>query len=387
MRRREPQVAPESLRRIAREYRQAWGVPLHRVRADGSLPRAARTPCPHAGALCAASRARAIEEALRWGEPTVTTCPRGRLLWAVPLMCNARVDGALLAAVPERRVLPDADGRARVDVRAACAHLRELAERENLTNAALLAARRAEYGAERQRAEAIHQFKAGQRCRLPEMYLREEPAIVAAVRRDDRRAAREILNRLLVVILHQAGDRLDLAKSFFMELVVTMCRTAIQVGGRAEELLAMNYAAIAELARIEAEEPLARWLHVTLERILDAIRAPGARAGDVLIPSAMDFMREHLEEDLPRDVVARAVDLSPSHFSRLFRRHAGCSFTDALNRMRIDRAAELLVRTDLTLTQIALRSGFRDHSYFTKVFRARMRTTPSEYRRLYRAGR
>jgi len=49
--------------------------------------------------------------------------------------------------------------------------------------------------------------------------------------------------------------------------------------------------------------------------------------------------------------------------------------------MRIDRAAEMLARTDKSIAAIALECGFRDQSYFTKVFKRYRSTTPRRYRR------
>ena len=49
--------------------------------------------------------------------------------------------------------------------------------------------------------------------------------------------------------------------------------------------------------------------------------------------------------------------------------------------MRIDRAAEMLARTDKEIAVIALECGFRDQSYFTKVFKRYRNTTPLRYRR------
>jgi len=73
--------------------------------------------------------------------------------------------------------------------------------------------------------------------------------------------------------------------------------------------------------------------------------------------------------------------MSSSHFSHVFSKHSGRSFTDMLNQIRVDRAAELLRRTDRTLASIAIDVGFRDQSYFTKVFGRYMQITPLQCRR------
>jgi two-component system response regulator YesN len=137
---------------------------------------------------------------------------------------------------------------------------------------------------------------------------------------------------------------------------------------------------LSELARLDSHEELGPWLHDALERLLDAIHRHRRRTPDALLHTALQFMRDHLAEDIGRGDAARAAHLSPAHFSRLFAKEVGRPFTDTLNQMRVDRAAELLAKSDKSLCLVALECGFRDQSYFTKVFRRHFRVTPRKYR-------
>jgi AraC-like DNA-binding protein len=367
--------------RLARQYRQRWRVSICAASPAGQIV-FGKSACPRFDCRqCEQDRAFAIQEALRWGESTVGFCWRQQLLWAVPLMRNEQVLGGLIASVPEKRVFSPATSDAQLDVHKACVELRELTERENLTNASSLAFRRREYHDEQQRAYAIHSFKGQRHTSIRELYLREEPALFSAIRAGDRGQAREILNRVLVAIHHHAGDRLDLIKSFFLELVVSMCQTAVESGGHPEQLLGTNFNSMVELSRVSSEEQLAGWLTATLEHLMDAIHAHRHRDAATQLFDAIAYMERHCCERISRDDVARAARLSPSHFSYLIRRESGVTFTDLLNRMRIDRAAELLSRTDRPLALIALDTGFADQSYFTKVFKRYRRTAPLQYRK------
>ncbi|MFO8080263.1 MAG: helix-turn-helix domain-containing protein [Armatimonadota bacterium] len=369
---------------IARVYADRWRVGLCAVDADGAVIHDSGH-CEGCGecdeASCDGARAFAVSEGLRWGEPSVTPCPCGRMLWAAPLMCNAEVLGGLVANATEGQVLRESDDAPPLDIPRVCANLRELAEARNITNAAALQLNRRSYHDEQQRAHAIHAFKRDVHYSIRELYMREEPALMAAIRSGDRRAAREILNRLLMTVHYHARDRIDLVRSIFLELVVTMSRTAVEAGGEPEQFLGMNYRSMVEVAEITSHEELARWLREMLEGIMDAIERRRGHDAGFLIFEALDYMRRHCCEDLSRDDVAEAVHLSPSHFSSLMKRESGATFTDQRNRMRIDVAAEMLARTGRDIAMIALECGFRDQSYFTKVFKRYRNTTPLRYRR------
>ncbi len=376
----------ESFSELARTYAERWKVDLCAVDCEGDIlfPGGPCGECEAPGSdECREARAFAVSEGLRWGEPSVTQCPRRRMIWAVPLMCNARVLGGLVANTAEERVLPDEEGCPRLDIARVCAHLREIAEEHNLTNAAALASNRRQYYDEQQRAHAIHDFKNRVHYSIRELYMREEPALMAAIRSGDRRAAREILNELLMTVHYHAGDRLDLVKSIFLELVVTMSRTAVEAGGAPQQFLGMSYRGIDEVSEIASHEDLAAWLREMLEGIMDAIEHSRRKDPGFLLFEALDYMRTHCCEQISRDDVAEAVHLSPSHFSHLIKREAGATFTYLLNRMRIDRAAEMLARTDREIARIALECGFRDQSYFTKVFKRYRNTTPLRYRKRF----
>lgn len=372
-------ISATQFRKLAATYRRRWGIGVTAADREGRVVFGGGSAS--LAVVMRRFRQLAINEALRWGEPTVQMAPDGVLLWAAPLMHNARLLGGVVAQVPEHRLFPSDGSEPAFDSRAACAHLRELVEEANLTNAALLAARRDEYAREQDRAEAIHSLKGRGFSGMDRLYLLDEPALVAAIRKGDRREARGLLNRLLLVMHAHAGDRLDLIKSFFMELVVTLSRIAVEAGADAQRLLGTNFTRLGELAELNSEERLAPWLHEMLERLMDSIESSSRQGHTAVLAGTLRYMSEHLADDLSRDQAARQAQLSPAHFSRLFERELGRTFTDMLNQMRVDRACQLLARTSHPLKQVALECGFRDQSYFTKVFRRHAGRTPRQYRR------
>lgn len=294
--------------------------------------------------------------------------------------------GALVAHASEPQIFAGEGDRPPLDTRRACETLRLLLEAENLTNATLLRIRREEYQREQERAYAIHDFKTHEHQSVRELYLREEPALFSAIRSGDFGVAREILNRILVAIHYYAGSRLDVMKSFFLELVVSMSHTAVEAGAKPEDLWGTNFTRMVELAAIHTEEDLAAWLRKVLEELLEAIRRNRRRDTAVQLHDAIAYMERHFSEPITREDVAKIASLSPSYFSTLLHQESGATFRELLNRIRIDRAAELLTQTDRPLVQIALDCGFQDQSYFTKIFKRFRKLSPLQYRKRNRAG-
>ena len=93
-----------------------------------------------------------------------------------------------------------------------------------------------------------------------------------------------------------------------------------------------------------------------------------------------DYVREQLEEDISVEVLAELVELSPFHFSRVFKQATGMTPLQFVTRERITRAQQLIRETSRSLIEIALDVGYTSPSYFAQVFRRVAGVTPTEFR-------
>jgi len=113
-------------------------------------------------------------------------------------------------------------------------------------------------------------------------------------------------------------------------------------------------------------------------------RAPAAQARGGLPPGAMRRVREyvdaHLGENMDLAELASIAGLSVFHFARQFKKSAGVTPHSYLVQRRVERAQDLLARTDLALSEIAVAAGFSDQSHLARHFRQMLGTTPREFR-------
>ncbi|HEX3414515.1 MAG TPA: helix-turn-helix domain-containing protein [Stellaceae bacterium] len=113
-------------------------------------------------------------------------------------------------------------------------------------------------------------------------------------------------------------------------------------------------------------------------------QAPAAQARGGLPPGAMRRVREyvdaHLGESMDLAELAAIAGLSVFHFARQFKQSAGVTPHSYLVQRRIERAQDMLARTDLALSEIAVAAGFSDQSHLARHFRQLLGTTPREFR-------
>jgi len=95
------------------------------------------------------------------------------------------------------------------------------------------------------------------------------------------------------------------------------------------------------------------------------------------------FLAQNLAHDVDLTTIAAQASLSPYYFTRQFTAMIGMPPYRYLITLRIQRAAQLLRESDLTVTQILHRVGFHSPSHFTTTFRRHMGMSPTAYRRRY----
>ncbi|WP_017470774.1 response regulator transcription factor [Amphibacillus jilinensis] len=99
------------------------------------------------------------------------------------------------------------------------------------------------------------------------------------------------------------------------------------------------------------------------------------------VKQAVAYIESSFSEEITLKKVAAHVHLNPSYLSTLFKEELNVSFTDYLTRIRIQHAKQLLLTTDLNVTEIAEKVGYHTPKYFNKVFKELEKKTPSAFRK------
>lgn len=99
------------------------------------------------------------------------------------------------------------------------------------------------------------------------------------------------------------------------------------------------------------------------------------------ILETMRYIRGHAEESISLSSLANMVALSPNYYASLFKQMAGCSFSEYIGDVRMEKACTLLNTTELSVMEIAQRCGYSDMTYFIRFFKQKMGKPPRRWRR------
>jgi AraC family transcriptional regulator len=93
-----------------------------------------------------------------------------------------------------------------------------------------------------------------------------------------------------------------------------------------------------------------------------------------------DYVRAHLAENISIETLAELAELSPFHFSRVFKQATGMTPLQFVTRERILQAQQLIRETPRSLIEIALEVGYTSPSHFAQVFRRTVGMNPTQFR-------
>ena len=125
------------------------------------------------------------------------------------------------------------------------------------------------------------------------------------------------------------------------------------------------------------------WTELALERLVLTLHTHTAERAteiDEDVLKAMNFIQERYASPLTVAGIARAAHLSLSHFSALFTRQVGIPPAQYLERVRMQRAADLLYFTRNPINEIASATGYADANYFGRRFRRYCGQSPRAFR-------
>ena len=109
--------------------------------------------------------------------------------------------------------------------------------------------------------------------------------------------------------------------------------------------------------------------------------APTADKDRKLIQEMTDYLNRHLDEEISLRLLGEVFYLTPNYISRIFRNELGVNYLSYLTHLRIEKARELLLKTDRGIAEVSEAVGFHDYRTFTKVFKRYEGVPPTQFRK------
>ncbi len=108
------------------------------------------------------------------------------------------------------------------------------------------------------------------------------------------------------------------------------------------------------------------------------------KAQNDLAIQAVRIIHECADKSISLNSIAKELFVSPQYLSKVFKETIGIGFSSFLSGVRLDRAADLLCKTQKSVTEICIESGFNNLSHFIRSFNRRFSCSPTVFRQVSR---
>jgi YesN/AraC family two-component response regulator len=211
--------------------------------------------------------------------------------------------------------------------------------------------------------------------------LDKERMLLASLRRGDSETGKRIITDLIDTLSVTISDDYNYIRFRAIELVVLLFRAAMSPDNAKDNtLLEANNRYLKRVQETKSIKELTSVLHVIVERVTGQIFSfQGIRHASVL-RRAERYIWENYTRKISLQEIASASGLSAPYFSTVFKEEMGENLSNYLNRLRVEKAASMLIETDLSLGEISGSCGFEDQSWFSKIFKYYAGISPGKFR-------
>lgn len=174
------------------------------------------------------------------------------------------------------------------------------------------------------------------------------------------------------------GGNIEELKSSLIELVVLIFGIPKSYGLEDQAPAGSGY--IKEFMALKNLKQVNSWIIGNISMISEKVARVREKKYSSAVKSAVDYITRNYNSNITLESVSKAVNVSPTYLSKIFREEVGTTFISYLTTLRIKHAQKLISDSNIGNKEICDVIGYSDPNYFSRVFKKVVGVTPTEYR-------
>ena len=148
-----------------------------------------------------------------------------------------------------------------------------------------------------------------------------------------------------------------------------------------KEILGTELESLGAIDKLKKKEEFGGWLLMTARKLNQAISLERDMTARQVIQQAKQYIMDNYQNpDLSVEMVCRHLHMSPAYFSTMFKKETGQACIAYITEIRLNKAVELLNKTDDKTYVIASKVGYQEQNYFSYVFKKKFGVSPTKFR-------
>jgi len=326
---------------------------------------------------CMSEHKDAINKARTLGSSYIYTCVKGLVFWTCPFYSGERFAGALFSGGVKMTEKNTNQLKALAQILLICA--KQISGLSFFQKNVVSLSDDRNINEKQKNIKYTNQITPQSASRSLDM----ERTLFASLRRGDNEEGQKILIKLLKTLYQEFENNFPVFRLKAIELAVLLSRaaadprhikdnTSLETTKRYLKMIedSTNFNEIAEILSSITDRMSGMIFSFHGVRHFSALR------------KAERYIWKHYTRKLSLKEIANASGLSAPYFSTVFKEEMGENLSNYLNRLRIEKAAAMLITTNMPISEVARICGFEDQSWFSKIFKNNTNLTPGKYREL-----
>ena len=322
--------------------------------------------------VCALMHLEAAKKAKNTGRSCIYTCPKGYTFWTSPFYSGERYAGALLSGGIQNTVKNGGKVKALANIMLICA---DQISRLSFVQKNISTTKKNTEQTPKTRKSLLEDEK------TEAFSMDMERMLIAYLRRGDTYEARKLLDKLLESRYNEVNNNFPAFRLKALEILVLLSRATTNPNDINDNtVLETNSRYQKKINKSTSLQEVKNILTEVTEKMSEKIFSfHGVRHFPALRKAERHIWDNYTRKISLREI-AKVSGLSAPYFSTIFKEEMGENLSYFLNRLRIEKAASLLLTTNMSVGEIAKTCGFEDQSWFSKIFKNNTGVTPGKYR-------
>ncbi|MCY6370035.1 response regulator transcription factor [Clostridium ganghwense] len=209
--------------------------------------------------------------------------------------------------------------------------------------------------------------------------LNAENEIKLSLRAGDKNKISKQLHDIYFKVLKDNNIGYGIIKQVSIEIVLMALKILTQYNISVEKVLGEEFEAYKKVEGLHTINELYKWVNEIIISVLRYIKLENINISESGLNKAIKYINEHYTENICLKDVSRQVYLSESYLSRRIKKVVGISFVEYITKLRIEKAIEYLQNSNIKVSEVALKVGYPDYRYFSRIFKKHTGYSPSEF--------
>ena len=325
--------------------------------------------------ICALMHIDAVKKAKKLGGANIYLCEKGFVFWTSPFYLGEHLAGALVSGgiaysgSDHKSIQSNNRIKALVSMMLICAdQISRMSFTQKNINAASAESNEADTGNNVQNDNIVY-------------FIDMERMLLAYLRRGDNDKAEELIMKLLNTKDKEVKQDILAFRLKAMELAVLLSRATSDPNDiNDDSVIEANSNFLKRIVESQDHEEIEKIVLDVAEKMSGKIFSFQGVQHFTALRNADRFIWDNYTRKIGLQEVAKASGLSSPYFCMIFKEEMGETLSDYLNRLRMEKAAIMLLKTYLPINEIAKSCGFVDQSWFSKIFKNNTGLTPGKFR-------